>query len=109
MAGQPLHICPSAGRGWPRLTEAALSLLWRWLLWRCLGVLESEGVLAEAAGRLLSTQRGNSRSASPTYPSPSRSKTSKASAASPGFLGGQIDQLTGRRLRELWPCWMMPK
>jgi len=29
-------------------------------------VLEGEGVLAEASGRLLSTQRGDSRSASPT-------------------------------------------
>ena len=57
----------------------------------------------------LDSLTANSRSSSPTKPSPSRSKTKKACAASPGFLGGQIDQLTGLLRRGLSFCCMMPK
>ena len=39
---------------WPRL-EAALRLIWRWR-----GVSKLEGALAEASGRLLSTERAAS-------------------------------------------------
>ena len=51
--GRPARAYLPVGRGWPRL-EAAPSLIGRWR-----GVLEGE--LAEASGRLVSTQRCTAR------------------------------------------------
>ena len=58
VVGQPEHSCQywprlaEADRGWPRL-EAALSILRRWR-----GVSKLEGEVADASGRLLSTEAG---------------------------------------------------